>query len=440
MKLNYKNIVEYGLKNGADDVEIFIRKRIIKTLALETDRYKGSMKREIDSVVRVALGKKVASHYLTIADEESLKKAVNRAIKMAKAVGEDPFWSGLPSYREPNIKSLFYDKRIDNLTYENMFDILKEVRDHAFKIDDRIKGVLSEINIIKQNVDFINSNGIEYHEELSGQVFEVAVTSKEGDKYTSIWTTKRTRRFFEDYIKYVDETARKSLRFLNTKHLDNIVKKVLIDPISFSALIFHSLTYGISGDYVLEGISPLKDKLGEVIASDELSIYDDGTLPGGWKTSIFDDEGVPRRKTIVLERGELRSFLHNYYTALRMNLESTGNAERIGTNVTTRISNLIIEEGSEDICSIINDIDEGVYLSGFPLSAHTINISTGDVNVVFPEAYLISKGEIKYPLNPVTLSGNIYEALKDIMPLKGITDTPYSIYTPPVYTERFTVK
>jgi len=438
--MNYRNIIDYGLKNGANDVEIFIRKRVIKTLTLETDRYKGGMKREIDTIVRVALGKRVASHYLTISDEKHIKEAIDRAIKMAKAIGEDPYWNGLPGYKEPNIKSLFYDKRIDNLTYEDMFNILKEVRDHAFKMDDRIKGLLSEINTVIQEVDFINSNGIEYHEELSGQLFEVAVTSREGDKYTSIWTTKRSRRFFEDYLKYADETARKSLKFLDTKSLDNIVKKVVIDPVSFSALLFHSLTYGISGDYVLEGISPLKDKLGEVIASENLSIYDDGTLPGGWKTSIFDDEGVPRRKTTVLERGELKSFLHNYYTALRMNIESTGNAERIGTNVTTRISNLIIEEGSEDVCNIISDIDEGVYLSGFPLSAHTINISTGDVNVVFPEAYLISKGEIRYPLNPVTLSGNIYEALEDIMPLKGITDTPYSIYTPPVYTEKFRVK
>jgi len=435
-----EDIVKYALNKGVDDAEIYLRETSVKSFTLETDRIKGDIKKTVDVVIRIAYRKRVASQYLTTRDKKYIREAVDRAIEIVKSIGEDPHWRGLPCKAKPYIKSLYFDGRIEDYTPEDMVRNLSEIREEAFKYDDRVKGVLSSIGSIVQHVEYYNSNGVEFIEDLSGMEFEVGVTARENDKYTSLFRFIRSRQYFNNYIELTYNVAREAINFLGSKRLEKPVNKVVFTPLAIASILFHSLFYGISGDYVLEGISPLKDKLGKEIASKDVNIYDDGTIPGGWRTSIYDDEGVPRRRTPVIVKGVLKSYLHNYYTASRMGLESTGNAERRGTTLTVRPSNLVIQEGDTELYDVLRDIDEGVYVDGYPLSAHTINISTGDASVVFQEVYYIKDGSIQYPLNPVALSGNVYEMLKNMKPLKGLASTPYGIYTPYIYTEEFTVK
>ena len=435
-----EKLIKYALEKGATDIEIFIREALRKGVTLETNKFRGEVKKSVGVVIRVAINKKVASQYLTAADEKYIREAVDRAIEMAKSVGEDPYWSGLPTPKKPYIRSLYLDGRIEDMDINMMTNELREIRNNLMKKDDRVKGILSSLEAVTQQIEYYNSNGIAYTEDLSGEVFEIGVTAREGDRYTSTFRIWRSRRFFDDFISISIETADKALEFLEARKLSERVNKVIFEPLSIASILFHSLYYGISADYVLEGISPLKNKINMEIASPDVDMVDDGTIPGGWRTSMYDDEGIPRRRTILIEKGILRNYLHNHYTAMRMNKESTGNAERRGTTLTVRPSNLVLKPGRYELHEIMKDIDKGVYITGYPLSAHTINVSTGDASVVFQETYYIEKGELKYPLHPVTLSGNIYQMLRRMRLTKYIQETPYSIYTPHVYTDEFTVK
>jgi len=440
MTMDLEKLIKYAIKLGASDAEIFIRRTEIKGVKVETDTYKGNSSRDIEASIRIGIGKRVASQSLTSADDKELKNTIERTMKMAKVIGEDPYWSGLPESSHPFLKSLYYDLRIDGTGIEEMTKYLKNIKKEFLDYNDRIKGVIAGIDVIKQHIEFINSNGVSYSEDASGEEFAISITARENNIYTSSFEYKRSRKYFDDFLEIGYKAADKAIEFLSSKALNNQVKRIIFDPLSISAILFHSLIYGLSGDYVLEGVSPLKEKLGKKIASESITVYDDGTIPGGWRTSIYDDEGVPRRRTLLIDRGVLKSYLHNHYTASRMNTNSTGNAERRGTAVTVHASNILFKDGRASLHEILSEISEGIYITGYPLSAHTINTSTGDASVVFQEAYYIENKEIKWPLKPVTISGNVYEALKNMIPLKGLVETPYSIYIPPIYSEGFVVR
>ena len=102
---------------------------------------------------------------------------------------------------------------------------------------------------------------------------------------------------------------------------------VVFDPLVATSLLEH-IAEAVNGDSIYRGASFLAGKLGEKIAGDNITVVDDGTMRGGFGTSPFDGEGVPTRRTVVIEKGKLNSYLLNTYTAKKLELATTGNASR----------------------------------------------------------------------------------------------------------------
>ena len=134
---------------------------------------------------------------------------------------------------------------------------------------------------------------------------------------------------------------------------------------------------GINGDSVYRGASFLAGKLGEKIAGDHVTVIDDGTMVGGFGTSPFDGEGIPTRRTVVIENGVFKSYLLNTYTAKKLGLQTTGNASR-GLAGTPGIGpgNYFLQPGAKTPKEIIADIPEGLYVTEF--LGHGANLVTGD--------------------------------------------------------------
>jgi PmbA protein len=177
---------------------------------------------------------------------------------------------------------------------------------------------------------------------------------------------------------------------------------------------------------VLEGFSPLAGKLGQRVMGN-LTIVDDGTLPGGLGTSAFDDEGVARRRTVLVEGGVLRGYLHNTYTARRMGVESTGNASRGMGSAGISPSNLIVAGGASSEREL--EAEAKVVAEGYLLSVHTVNPVTGNFSVVISNPYAVKGGDLA-PVKPVAVSGNIYEVAELIKPARRVKDTAMGIYAP----------
>ena len=181
------------------------------------------------------------------------------------------------------------------------------------------------------------------------------------------------------------------------------------------------VTIATSGEYVNRRMSPWIGKLDQEVASQSLTIIDDGRLKGGLRSALADDEGVPTTRKYIIERGVLKNYLFDSYNANISGVESTGNGFRRGiTSVEdahTRItscssSNIIIEPGEKDLDSLISEIDRGVLIYKFAYpQADPI---TGNFGLEVRNAVLIEDGSLTIGIKHALLTGNMYEALRNI--------------------------
>jgi len=185
-------------------------------------------------------------------------------------------------------------------------------------------------------------------------------------------------------------------------------------------LLYFTLINAVKADNVQREQSAFKGKIGEKVASENITIYDDGSFPSGLRTATFDAEGVPHQKTLLVEKGILRNFLYDNYAAKKEGKESTGNAARAGYLSTPSIeaTNFHIMPGGATAEELMEEVDDGLiiyYLQG----AHSSNPVSGEFSVVATPAWKIKKGEIVHCSRGVMLAGNIFEVLKNVSAVAG---------------------
>jgi PmbA protein len=153
----------------------------------------------------------------------------------------------------------------------------------------------------------------------------------------------------------------------------------------------------------------LAGKLGERVASEKLTVIDDGTIPGLFGTSPFDDEGVPSRRTVILERGVLKSYLLNTYAARKLGMKTTGSASRgLTGNAGIGHGNFFIEKGVQTPEQIIAGIPNGFYVT--ELMGFGVNIVTGDYSRGAAGLW-IRNGELAFAVSEITIAGNLKDML-----------------------------
>src|SRR4029078_8732704 len=159
--------------------------------------------------------------------------------------------------------------------------------------------------------------------------------------------------------------AERTIRRLGARKVKTAQVPIVFDPLVAASILEH-IFEGVNGDSVYRGASFLAGKLGQKIAGDNVNVIDDGTLRGGFGTSPFDGEGVPTRRTVVIENGVLKSYLLNTYTAKKLGMQTTGNASR-GLAGTPGIGpgNYFLQAGSKTPREIIAGIPNGLYVTEF---------------------------------------------------------------------------
>ncbi len=170
---------------------------------------------------------------------------------------------------------------------------------------------------------------------------------------------------------------------------------------------------------VQEGKSYFKERIGEQVASTLVTIADDGQLPEGLSTQRIDAEGVPMRTTTLIDNGILKTHLYDSYAALRENKESSGSAKReepepFLQTPTVSTSNLVVTPGSKNLDELVAEVDKGILITDFVMGIGHANTITGEFSVVAPSAFLVENGAIIRPLEPVTVAGNFFHALKNV--------------------------
>ncbi|MCH6558349.1 MAG: TldD/PmbA family protein, partial [Nitrospirae bacterium] len=183
------------------------------------------------------------------------------------------------------------------------------------------------------------------------------------------------------------------------------------DP-EMAGSLLANLSSAASGYALYKGASFLIGQLGNPIASELVTIYDDGRMPGGLGSRPFDGDGLPTRKTTVVDRGVLRNYLLDTYSARKLGLASTGNASRgVGETPSVSPTNLYLVPGTPDPSDIIRSVRRGLYVT--ELIGFGVNMVTGDYSRGVAGLW-IENGELAYPVEEVTIAGNLKRIFADI--------------------------
>jgi len=420
------HLAEWGVKRalelGADEAEVYVSAYVSREVYSEGVRLKAVVSDSRGVQVRAAKGRKVAAAVATSASREVLEDTVRRAVEMAAKAEEDPHWRGLPDPEQPKHSWVGFDEGVATVEIGWMAQLAKDAVTEAQR-DPRLKVSSIGFGAGYGRRAIANSRGVAVEER--GTRSGISVSLKAGEGSGGSWVSSRS--LVSDYYPVLEEAARLALDSSKAEKLGETLKgSVLFRARTLAMLLNALLVPALSAMNVLEGLSPLAGKLGQKILG-SLTIVDDGTVPGGLGTSVFDDEGVARRRTPLVEGGVLKSYLHNTYTARRMGVESTGNASRGMGAVGISPSNLVVAGGESSEKDL--EAEATVVAEGYLLSVHTVNPITGNFSVVVSNPYLVKGGDLA-PVKPLAVSGNIYEAAGLIRPARRVKETAMGVYAP----------
>ena len=413
-----ENVVASAQRKGAADVEAYVYAGQSTSVGLERGQItKSSTIIDQGIGIRVSINKAIGFAYTNVLDKQTvIEDTISKALGAAKASKPDKDWHGLPEKKPFSSVENTYDEKIAELHAEDLVNITSTMLDAALKGDKRVLAIEGGSGSGVGSTGIANSNGISEFDRGTLIECSVATVAKEGNTVTPVCFEFNTARNYAVDPEWVGkEASRLAISALKTKRIETQTTKLVLTQFALQELLYFTLINAVRADSVQRNQSPFKGKIGEKVASDNLTIHDDGLLTGGLRTSIFDGEGSPRQKTIVVEKGILRNFLYDYYTSKKDGVESTGNALRAGYLSTPSIetTNFHLIPGSKSVDDLMAEVDEGLviyYLQG----AHSSNPVSGEFSVVATPAWKIKKGEIVHCSRGVMLSGNIFEVLKNV--------------------------
>jgi PmbA protein len=397
--------------------------------------------------IRVLIGQRTGSSYTSDLSRDGFESMVRAAINLAGITTEDPH-AGLPEPEE--LGSIagdlrLFDPAIGQMETEFKIDQAKRAEEAALSADARIQN--SEGASFDSNMGaryFANSSGFAggYRTSSCG-LSVVPVAKQNGANGTppsmerDYWfTNSRHAAGLETAEAVGQRAAARALRRLNARKITTRKAPIVFEPRTARSLL-GDLFDAVNGGAIYRHASFLAGKLGETIASSALTVIDDPTLPGLFGTSPFDDEGALSRRTVVIERGVLKSYLLNTYTARKLALKTTGNASRgVTGNAGVGPGNFYIEPGAKTEADIIRGLHEGLYVT--ELIGASANTVTGDYSAGAAGLW-IENGELAYPVAEITIAGNLKSMLRDLDQVASELDFRGSIASPAILIGEMTI-
>jgi PmbA protein len=438
--------VRQALAGGATDAECTISEGeefSVSVRMQEVENLKEAGSR--GAGIRVLTGEKGAqragSSYTSDLSPEGIEKMVKAALELAKITSVDPF-GGLPETGElgkleGDLK--LYDDAIAKMTTEWKIDQAMRAEKAAFDFDSRIQ--LSEGASFDSHIGrriFANSRGfLGSYRTSSCSLSVVPVAKQDGAMERDYWhTSARNSARMESPESVGRIAAGRAIRRLNARKVPTQKVPVIFEPRTAGQFL-GDIFGAVNGGAIYRHASFLAGKLGEKIASDALTVVDDATIPGLFGTTPFDDEGVASRRTMVIERGVLKSYLLNTYSARKLSLKTTGNASRgITGNAGIGPGNFFIEAGAHPPAEIIANIPSGLYVT--ELIGGGANTVTGDYSSGAAGLW-IENGKLTYSVSEITIAGTMQQMLQGIEQVGSDLEFRGSIAAPTILIREMTI-
>jgi PmbA protein len=438
-----QDMVQRAMRSGATSAECVIREgdefsTLVRLGQVETLKESGSK----SIGVRVFNGKRAASTHSSDFTSAGLDRMLKSAIELAKITSEDPF-SGIPE--ESQLGSLpgdldLYSADVYSLPGEERISYAQRAEKAALDFDPRIKNSEGgSFDAATGHKILANSHGFvgEFRRSYcSVAAIPIAQDEKGGMQRDYWFSVARNLERLEAPEHVGKVAAQRTLRRLGARKVKTQHVPIIFDPLVANSILGH-IFEGVNGDSVYRGASFLAGKLGEKIAAPQVTVIDDGTLVGGFGTSPFDGEGIPTRRTVVIENGVLKSYVLNTYTAKKLGLQTTANASR-GLAGTPGIGpgNYFLQPGARTPQQLIGDVKEGLYVTEF--LGMGVNLVTGDYSRGASGIW-ISGGELTYPVEEITVAGNLKDMFLNISEIANDLEFRGSVASPTIRIDGLTV-
>ena len=431
-----------AVRRGASAAEVIIRHRTEFSVGVRLDEVETLQQSSDQGLgLRVLIDGKQASVSGSDLRRDTVLSLMDEAIELARATSPDDT-SGLPEAREfatliPDLD--LHDTAIEQLKTEEKIELALRAERAARDYSDLI------INFDGGGFDSasgtaILANSLGFAGEYSAtscSLIAVPVASEDGKMQRDYWYDVRRKLSEMSTPEQIGVmAAKRTLRKLRARPVPIQNVPVVFEP-NIARDLLGDIFNAVSGESIFRKSSFLVGQLGERVASERLTVVDDGTKPRALGSRPFDGEGLPTRRTVVINNGVLESYLLNTYTARKLGLKSTGNAGRglVGAP-SVEAGNMYIEPGPHSPDDIIKSVSKGFYVT--ELIGFGVNIVTGDYSRSASGIW-IENGELTFPVQGVTIAGNLKEMLNEVEMIGNDLDFRGSVVSPTLLIGRMTI-
>ncbi len=418
-----KRAVDFALRRGAEEAEAFLNMLSSTSINIERGQIVRSTKRIDQGLgVRAISRKAMGFSYTNTLTIKNIEDAATKAFKSARASRPDTNWRKLPDPKRFSETKDTYDKRLAEISSDELVEMAAVMLEAVEAYDKRVLSVDGGVGASLVHTVVVNSHGVEAYDRGTAIGCSMETIARASSDVTPACFEMDAKRIYSIDSEWVGrEAARQAVSSLKAKKIGSRSFPVIFTQAAFRSLLYFTLINAVKADYVQRERSALKGKIGEKVASDLVTVYDDGLLEGGLLTRKFDDEGVSCQKTLVIEKGVLKHFLYDNYTANKTGDESTGNASRTGlapyaSTPILEASNFVFTGGNRTPEDLMGEVEEGLIVYGVQ-GAHSSNAESGEFSVVATPVWKIEGGNVAYAVRGVMLTGVIFDVLKNVSAL-----------------------
>ncbi|MDP9050315.1 MAG: TldD/PmbA family protein [Acidobacteriota bacterium] len=429
------DVLSRALKAGATDAEAVVYEgdefgTRVRLGQVETLKESGSRAVGLRVFIAAQKGARTASTSSSDFSPESINRLVDGAVTLARITSEDPF-AGLPDpeafgQHDVAAQHLYFDD-VNQQPPADRIRIAREVEAAAMAFDTRIQNSGGgDFDTATSHKIMMNSRGFtgEYRRSYCGFSAQPIAHNADGKMQRNYWySSARTTRLLEDPVAIGQEAARRTLRRLGARRVPTQQAPVVFSP-EIARGIIGNIFDAANGDAIYRHATFFADMLGKRVAGENITVIDDGTLvfdreskdggikTGGYGTSPFDGEGLPTRRTVLVENGILKNYVMNTYTARKLGMASTGNASRsLASNPGIGAGNFFLQPGTLTPEQIIGDVKSGLYVT--EVMGFGVNLVTGDYSQGAAGLW-IENGELAFPVEEITIAGNLKDMYQKI--------------------------
>ena len=420
-KERYLEILNTALSQGGDYSEIFFEDYYATSILYDNGKFEGSSySKRNGASLRVVIGEETLFAHTSSPDYASLKKIAENLSSIAKTRASSAEIKKVLDLKElPKRDLIKIEKEFDKIPVEEKMEKINMAVKVAKEYDPRIIQITVRYGDSKRTVRVVNSEGIIADDVRSYPIFYVSIVAKsdDGQIFTGMAGNSENKgfEFFDDdmIVQTAKDACGQAIAQVEGEDAPAGEFTVVMSSQAGGTMIHEACGHGMEADLVLSG-SVYREKVGQKIASEKVTVVDDGTIPGKRGTLNYDDEGSQTQRTVLIENGILKGYMHTKITAKIFGTEPTGNSRReTYMNLPiVRMRNTLILPGNDNPDDIIKSVEKGVFVK--KMGGGQVDVISGDFQFKITEGYNIENGKITTSLRGASIVGNGLKVLQSI--------------------------